>query len=212
MGSKPPCSSASGRAPAQTPIIFVTAYGDDTHASHGYSLGAVDYLLTPVLPDVLRTKVGVFVDLYRKNAEIRQQAEQRVALAQEQAARHAETANRIKDEFLATLSHELRTPLTAILGWTELLQLGPRSESDLIEGLQTIERNAKLQARVVEFLLDVSRIISGKLQLDLQPTSMAAVINAALVAIQPMADAKHVAITQVLEPGLPVMHSPMSCG
>ena len=86
------------------------------------------------------------------------------------------------------------------------MQLGPpQLKAILIEGLQTIERNAKLQARIIEDLLDVSRIISGKLQLDLQPTSMAAVINAALVAIQPIADAQHVAITQVLEPGLPVM-------
>src|SRR4051794_9567458 len=63
---------------AHTPIIFVTAYGDDTYASHGYSLGAVDYILAPVVPEVLRAKVGVFVELYKKNAQIREQAEQRI--------------------------------------------------------------------------------------------------------------------------------------
>src|SRR5262245_29977582 len=72
---------------AHVPIIFVTAYADDTHAQRGYSLGAVDYLLSPVVPEVLRAKVSVFVDLHRKNLEVQAQAEQRVALVQEQSAR-----------------------------------------------------------------------------------------------------------------------------
>lgn len=195
------------KSSSQTPIIFITAYGDDTHATHGYSLGAVDYLLTPVVPEVLRTKAGVFVELYKKNAEIRRQAQQSIALAQEQAARRAaETANRIKDEFLAILSHELRTPLTAILGWTHLLRMAPRNENDVTEGLETIERNAKLQARIIEDLLDVSRIISGKLQLDLQPTSLAAVCDAALATVQSAVDARRIVIEKRVAPHLPTLH------
>ena len=98
---------------AHTPIIFITAYADEMHTARGYSLGAVDYILTPIVPEVLRTKVRVFVELFLMAAQIRDQAEQRVILAHEQAARLAaeETSRRLreaderKDEFLAMLSH-----------------------------------------------------------------------------------------------------------
>jgi signal transduction histidine kinase len=170
---------------AHVPIIFVTAYGDDTHANHGYSLGAVDYLLTPVVPEILRAKVSVFVELFRKNLQIQAQAEERIALAQEQAARRtAEAANRMKDEFLATLSHELRTPLNSVLGWVHLLKMGKNSEAELANGLEVIERNAKAQAKIIEDLLDISRIISGKIQLETKPTRVADVVEAALAAVR----------------------------
>jgi signal transduction histidine kinase/DNA-binding response OmpR family regulator len=96
---------------AQTPIIFVTAYGDDLHAAQGYSLGAVDYIYAPVVPEILRTKVGVFVDLYLKTEQAKRQAEQRVALAREQALRAAaEEANR-RSAFLAEASAALASSL-----------------------------------------------------------------------------------------------------
>src|SRR6185436_549615 len=104
---------------------------------------------------------------------------QQVALAQEQAARKtAEAANRMKDEFLAMLSHELRTPLSAILGWVQLLKMGDRSESDVATGIDVIDRNARAQAKIIESLLDVSRIISGKLQLEMRPASVEEIVNA----------------------------------
>jgi signal transduction histidine kinase len=190
---------------AQVPIIFVTAYGDDTHANRGYSLGAVDYLLSPVDPEVLRAKVSVFVELFRKNAQVRAQAEQRVALVHEQVARRtAEAANRLKDEFLAILSHELRTPLNSILGWVQLLKLGGHSDEDVANGLEVIERNAKIQARIIEDLLDVSRIISGKLQLELQPVNITGVVEAAISAVQLNADAKQVTVCREFSDDLPV--------
>ncbi len=158
---------------AHVPIIFVTAYDDDAYAAQGYSLGAVDYVLTPVVPEVLRAKVGVFVELFRQRMQIKEQAVQQVALAHEQAARKtAEAANRLKDEFLAILSHELRTPLSAILGWVQLLQMSERTDALVDNGLEVIERNARAQAKIIEDLLDVSRIISGKLQLELKPSSI----------------------------------------
>jgi signal transduction histidine kinase len=180
---------------AHTPIIFVTAYPDDTHASRGYSLGAVDYLLTPVVPEALRAKVSVFVELFRKNAAVRAQADERIAFAQEQAARlTAEAANRLKDEFLATLSHELRTPLNSILGWVQLLKLKEPTKEDLANGLEVIERNAIVQARIIEDLLDVSRIISGKLQLELAHANLADIAEAAVATVQLNATAKQITL------------------
>jgi len=337
-----------------TPIIFITAYGDETHATRGYSLGAVDYILAPVEPEVLRTKVGVFVELFRKTAQIRRQAEsleqrarqlqrlteaslvinsalspdrmlqvvadlardilgahQAVALAAAEqkwsevksavslsasyasdGERHvlrdrdalvsllswlrravrlprrqierssewsqffngglplevgwlaspltsrdgrnmgllhllekvdgdfteedeavvtqlaqmssiaientlnaeAREANRIKDEFLTTLSHELRTPLTAILGWARALRSGVSDGPRTARGLEVIERNVLAQAKLIDDLLDVSRIITGKLRLALRATNLASVIEAALDSMRPAAEAKGIEI------------------
>jgi len=336
-----------------TPIIFITAFGDEIHASRGYSLGAVDYILAPVLPEILRTKVSVFVDLYTKTEQIKQQADtlhrratqmQKLAnaslainssLSTEQmlqtiadtardilqahqtivlhvrdgkekptvtravtsfsekysdwigrelqldaiaktlvfqsrsATRMSEAdllshpdwaivsrteippirggilaapltgrdgstlgviylsdrsqgdftsddesvlvqlaqmgsvalentlyaqerqANRIKDEFLATLSHELRTPLNAILSWTQLLQMDNPGE-EVAHGLEVIERNARAQTKLIEDLLDVSRIEAGKLTLDLRSAALAAVVQSAVDATKPSADTKEI--------------------
>ena len=106
-----------------TPIIFLTAHGDETHASQGYSLGAVDYILTPVVPEVLRTKVGVFVELLKKSEQIRRQAEHRVALAREQAARTVAEDTTRRQAFLAEASHLLSRPLDSPATLTELLRL-----------------------------------------------------------------------------------------
>jgi CheY-like chemotaxis protein/nitrogen-specific signal transduction histidine kinase len=116
-------------------------------------------------------------------------------LAQERDLRvQAEEANRIKDEFLGTLSHELRTPLNAITGWAHILQAGTLGPAEQSRAIETILRNAKLQARLIEDLLDVSRIISGKLRLDLSPLDLRKVIEAAVEAATPGATAKDLKI------------------
>ena len=336
------------------PIIFITAMGDEIHAARGYALGAVDYILSPVVPEVLRSKVAVFVDLFRKTEQVKRQAESlrsraaqlqklaaasvaingalsidrmlqtitdaardvieshqaitlfvdprssqrpvkaeaftsfsdkyaqwrdkplnldRIAttlaaqsrtatrLTEDELRDHADwlivrdaeippikggmlaapltgrdgnnlgviylsdriegafftaadeavivqlaqmaaiaientlyaeerEANRIKDEFLSTLSHELRTPLNAILGWTQLLRMGKPSESELTRGLDVIERNVRSQTKLIEDLLDVSRITTGKLRLSVRPMALAPVIESAADAVRPAAAAK----------------------
>ncbi len=345
-----------------TPIIFVTSYGDDMHVAQGYSLGAVDYILSPIVPAVLRTKVTVFLDLYRKTREVEQQAlrlqhraeqlhklteaslaihsahsmdkilriitdtardvigvhyaatmltldeswaksKKVVAVSPEYARSNGNTdaasgsdihvlwramgrsrrltsaqlaahpewqalgkslaglpdargwlatalvgrdgreigliqlsdkregefgsndesllvqlgqmasiaidnilnseareANRIKDEFLATLSHELRTPLTAMLGWTQLLRAGALDSRETAHGLEIIERNVLAQAKLIDDLLDVSRIITGKLRLSIRPMSLISVIEAALDVVRPSAGAKGVRLEADLDP------------
>lgn len=334
-----------------TPILFITAYSDDMQVTLGYSLGAVDYILAPVVPDVLKTKVRVFIDLYRATQEVKRQAarlEQRAAqlhqlnqaslvinstlsldrmlqlaadtacavigarqsvlldLSDEAGRRrrrvpsplqetnngtHFETpsalemrlvsspvtnsvtrlmpgelerllppganglvpsdsllvaplasresrkigllcvsgkidgeftaedeallsqlaqmtavaientlfaeareANRVKEEFLATLSHELRTPLTAMLGWTQLLRAGAPDPAEVSHGLEIIERNVRAQAKLIDDLLEVSRIVAGKLRLNLQPVVLPAVIGAALDVVRPTAENKGLTI------------------
>jgi PAS domain S-box-containing protein len=122
-------------------------------------------------------------------------------LEREKSAREqAETANRLKDEFLATLSHELRTPLMAILGWTELLQSLDIDGEEVARGLETIERNARAQAQLIDDLLDVSRIISGKLRLDVQTLNLAEVIHAAIESVRTAAKAKEIDLQDSLDP------------
>jgi PAS domain S-box-containing protein len=121
--------------------------------------------------------------------------ERKVLLESERLARaEAERVSNMKDEFLATLSHELRTPLSAILGWAQVLRRGSRDQNDLQRGLQTIERNARSQAQLIEDLLDMSRITSGKVLLDMQTVAPVGFIDAAVETVRPAADAKNIRI------------------
>ncbi|HUF92000.1 MAG TPA: ATP-binding protein, partial [Candidatus Limnocylindria bacterium] len=121
--------------------------------------------------------------------------------AREQASRSAaEEASHAKDEFVATLSHELRTPLTAILGWVRMLRAGSMDAATAERGLDVIERNARSQAQLIEDLLDVSRIATGKLRLDVRPLRIADVIEAAVDTLRPAAEAKEQRLTAVLDP------------
>ncbi len=131
----------------------------------------------------------------RMEMAVRKQAEHERArlLVREQSARaEAEAANRNKDEFLATLSHELRTPLTAILGWSHLMRSRGLNEEEFTRGLDTIERNARSQSQLIDDLLDVSRIITGKLQIERTSVDLSKVIEAAFDSIRPGAEAKSI--------------------
>jgi signal transduction histidine kinase len=127
---------------------------------------------------------------------------EQAALALENARLYAEArdANRAKDEFLATLSHELRTPLTAMLGWVRMLQSGTLDAATSARALQVIDRNTKLQAQLIDDLLDVSRIVTGKLSLELKAVDVGAVVEAALDAVAPGALAKSVALERRIDP------------
>ncbi len=124
----------------------------------------------------------------------------RLYQAERRMRAEAEEANRTKDEFLATLSHELRTPLTAMLGWTRMLRMEMLDEATSAHALETVERNAKAQAQLIEDLLDVSRIITGKLRLDVRPMELLPVIEAAIDAVRPAADAKNIELQTALDP------------
>lgn len=130
--------------------------------------------------------------------ERRRVEEERAALLKREktAREEAEAANRLKDEFLATVSHELRTPLTAVLGWACMLRMGKFGEDTFDKAIDAIERNARSQSQLIDDLLDVSRIIAGKLRLKVQSVDLNAVVEAALDAVQPAADAKGIKITR----------------
>jgi signal transduction histidine kinase/ActR/RegA family two-component response regulator len=150
-------------------------------------------------------RVWSFTDITaRRRAEkaARQAAEERKQLLEsERSARtEAERASAMKDEFLATLSHELRTPLSAILGWAQVLRLRTMNETELNRGLETIERNARVQTQLIEDLLDMSRITAGKLRLDIQTVEPVPMIDAAIETVRPAAEAKGVHIEKLLDP------------
>ncbi|MEO8314547.1 MAG: PAS domain S-box protein [Pseudomonadota bacterium] len=142
--------------------------------------------------------IGSMVDI----TEMRRAAGERENLLEaERAARNeSDRLGRMKDEFLATLSHELRTPLNAVLGWTILLRRLSPGSGDYMKGLETIERNARAQARIIEDLLDMSRIVSGNVQLDVKPTNLRDVVEAGVEALRPTAAAKRLRLTTRLDP------------
>jgi len=146
---------------------------------------------------------GKAIQVILRDISERKRAEDERAklLASERVARsNAEHANRMKDEFLATLSHELRTPLNAILGWSQLLRAGHSEQEELNQGLDTIERNARAQTQLIEDLLDMSRIISGKLRLDIQRVVPSSFVKAAIETVRPAADAKGIRLEAILDP------------
>jgi PAS domain S-box-containing protein len=155
---------------------------------------------------VLRDDRGKLVSVLSLVLDVtaKQSAEEERAaslLRERDARRHAEEADRLKDEFLATLSHELRTPLTSILGWASMIRSGEVEGANAARAIETIERNARSQARLIDDLLDVSRIITGNLRLDLHPLNLAPIVDAALDALRPTADVKGIQLRTRFEPG-----------
>lgn len=189
-----------------TPIIMLTALTHRDALIQGWEVGADEFLFKPFHPTELLTRVRSLL----KSIDLRERAEEkREAAAVADAKREAAEAqitqllaaevelkrlNRIKDEFLATVSHELRTPMVAILGWSELLmgrEIGPE---DYDEAFETIFRNAKSQARIIDDILDISRMMNGRLAIELVPVSMKEVVRAALATVQGAAKNKNIAI------------------
>jgi DNA-binding response OmpR family regulator len=153
----------ANQATARIPVIHLSAtFVKDIDKVTGLEAGADGYLTHPVEPPVLIATINAF--LRARSAE---DERERLLISERAARAEAERANRLKDDFLATLSHELRTPLHAIVGWSQLLRSGNADPEELAEGLEAIERNAKSQNQLIGDLLDVSRISSGKLRLDL---------------------------------------------
>ena len=127
-------------------------------------------------------------------------AEKKQLLENERIARNeAERASQLKDEFLATLSHELRTPLNAILGWSQLILSGNMKQEDIHRGLETIERNARAQNKLIEDLLEMSSIISGKVRLDMQRLDLANLVDAAIESVKPTAQAKGIILKKTID-------------
>jgi signal transduction histidine kinase len=217
------------------PILFLTAHlSDEGDVLKGYDVGAVDYLTKPVNPDILRSKIAVFAELFRKTRALaaanqalekevleRQRAEEALRQANEElearvqertaderAARaEAERASRLKDDFLATVSHELRTPLNAILGWAQILTQGRSTRPEAAaQGLAAILRNARAQAHLIEDLLDMSRIVSGKIRLDLRTLGLAEIVDSAVATITPAAQTKGIELDYAVADGVPFVH------
>ena len=143
----------------------------------------------------------IFTGIVRDISERKQAEEQRAAALQRerQARQEAEEANRAKDEFLAVISHELRTPLTPILTWSRLLRAGKLDADTSVRALEAVERAARSQAQLIEDLLDVSRITSGKLRLEVRPIELPPVVEAAVESVRPAAEAKGIRLELVLD-------------
>jgi len=164
----------------RTPLLLIG--GEATLAAPEDLAAPVDHLLLPLAPASLRMKLRLFVQL----------------AVERRLRREAEELSRLKDEFLASMSHELRTPLNAILGWTSLLRSGRLDPPTAERALETVERNARAQKRLIEDLLDISRIVSGKVQLELTEFDPRQVLESALATMTPTANARRITLTAQL--------------
>ncbi len=204
------------------PIIFLTAYyQEDKDVIQGYEVGAVDYLTKPINSQILKSKISVFVELFRKTRELgrlnqtleneianRQNAEKALSQANHelearvnQRTTELMRANRAKDDFLAALSHELRTPLNPVLLLASESATDPELPEAVRQRFESIVRNVTLEARLIDDLLDLTRIIHGKLLLDKKPASVHTILQDALATIQEDARAKRISLSVNLAAG-----------
>ena len=172
------------------PVVALTGQGDEDLAVALMKAGAADYLTKSGLtPDRLARSLRYALALHRSEEQRRE------LLDREQTARReAQRANRAKDEFLATLSHELRTPLNAILGWTSLLGSGQLDAAATRKAITIIERNTRVQAQLIEDLLDISRIVTGKLRLEMEVASVKGIVQGAADSVRHAAETKGVRV------------------
>lgn len=211
------CDDPPTRALSSGQLVFIPDVSDEMiaqtaqnseHINVTRQIGPRSVLAAPLL--VRGRTVGVLTFFFTGESARRYRPEdvplvvelaRRCALAVDNARlyRRAEESNRLKDEFLAMLSHELRTPLNAILGWARMLRTGVLPDESHARALETIERNAKAQAQLIDDLLDVSRIVLGKLRLNLQSIDLIAVIGAAVDVVRPAAQSKGVGLEVILE-------------
>lgn len=170
---------------SRTPIIFLTAFMDEMNTAQGYASGAVDYLPTPVVPEVLRAKIRVFIELF----QMRQQA---AAQAEERAKREAaEESDRRKDEFLATLAHELRNPLAPLRNALHLLQLSELRPDMVTKAHEMMNRQLQHMVRLVDDLMDVSRITRGKIDLRMENITLNEAIENAVDTARPLIEERN---------------------
>lgn len=188
-----------------TPVVILTGHGSEQTAVALMKAGAADYL-----PKNALSADRLAQSLRYATERRRLQKERDELLIREQQARHeAEVANATKDQFLAILSHELRTPLNAILGWVRMLQAHQLDPDRIAHALSVIERNAQAQAALINDLLDVSRIVAGKLDLARQRVDPAAICVAAIETLRPQLDEKHIKLDTAFEPDAgPVVGDP----
>ncbi|HET7712596.1 MAG TPA: ATP-binding protein [Thermoanaerobaculia bacterium] len=203
----------NGEALRHIPVLLLTARADESTALDLLRKGADDYVAKPFTPEELRLRVSRLItikrtrdlmqealassseDLAELGAELRE-ALTALRLKEDLLRRALETsdkANRAKDEFLMVLSHELRTPLTSILGWVEMLRMWKSDAETMKNGLDAIRRSAHLQTALVEELLDVSRIVTGRLRLDMEPVELGNIMEVVVDSFRPAADAKSIA-------------------
>lgn len=177
------------------PVIQISAtFITKEHAREALKYGADIYLTEPLEPKELETVVSVLLRLASTEAGLRE------ALARERAARaQAEEATQLKDEFLANLSHELRTPMNIIIGWAHLLRTGPLDEAQKQRATEAIERAARSQAQLIEDLLDVSRIVTGKFRLVMREVDAGAVLQLAIDSLRLVAQSKQLSISLARE-------------
>jgi signal transduction histidine kinase/CheY-like chemotaxis protein len=168
------------------------------HFRHAHSPSARELCLM----DLYARMAADSIENARLHHQMQLELEEREqSIIRERNARsEAEHANRLKDEFLATVSHELRTPLNAIIGWSHMVRSGNLDEATVARAIETIERNAKAQAQLIEDILDVSRVITGKLRLNIEPVDLASIINAAIDSVQLAADSKGIELEVTVRP------------
>jgi len=178
------------------PVVCLTGQGDEELAVATMKAGAADYVNKSRLsPDRLERSIRYAIAIHRAEAE-----RERLLEREQQAREQAQAANRAKDEFLATLSHELRTPLNAILGWARLLSAGHLDTAATRHAIDIIERNSQIQLQLIEDLLDISRIITGKLRIESKPVPVSTVVDGAMESVRHAADARRIAIRATVDP------------